>query len=134
MKYRLRKIEIWSVIRIMFPAIWFLYVIFGLGILFTFVAGVNLFSSIVEPSYFDTDYSASAGGTTMGFVLVIFLSTGAALLNTIFSLLFIFIYNIFASKSGGIIVHLAEVEKIPQKQPLKTGAGEAIEDDNREEE
>lgn len=134
MRYRLHNIEIWPVIRIMFPVIWFLYLIFGLGILFIIVAGVNLFSSILEPSYFETDYSASARGASLGVVLVIFLSTGAALLNTIFSALFIFIYNIFASKSGGFIVHLAEVENIPPKQPLKTGAGEAIEDDEREEE
>jgi uncharacterized protein YacL len=111
MNLELKRIDIWSCIKISF----ILYGIFGLAIgifyaiLLTFLGGVL-------SSFGGKDFG-SFGGLFTGFLgvfVAFFLAIFYAVIGTIFTALFAWLYNVFAKIAGGIKFEF-EGEKVMSK-------------------
>jgi hypothetical protein len=103
MNLELKRIDIWSCIKISF----ILYGIFGLAIgifyaiLLTFLGGVL-------SSFGGKDFGSFGGLFTgfLGIFVAFFLAIFYAVIGTIFTALFAWLYNVFAKIAGGIKLEL----------------------------
>jgi len=99
MNLELKRIDIWSCIKISF----ILYGIFGLAIgifyaiLLTFLGGVL-------SSFGGKDFSSFSGLFTgvLGIFVAFFLAIFYAVIGSIFSAIFAWLYNVFARVAGGV--------------------------------
>lgn len=112
MNLELKKIDVWSCIKISF----ILYGIFGLiigifyAILLTFLGGIlNTFGG--------REFGAFSGLFTgaVGIFMAFFLALFYAVIGAIFTAIFVWLYNVIARAAGGIRLNL-EGEKIELKE------------------
>ena len=109
MRYEVEKIEIWSVIKIVFILSLFLGFMISLlyaGLIFV----ITLVGSTLAPPEFDSFFPL---GGTIAVVLIIFGTLTIAMTNTIAVTILIGLYNLFACWIGGIKVRLKPIDTTP---------------------
>ena len=103
MQYELKKIDSWSVIRIVF--IVSLVLGFGLGLFYALILGAmgDIFSEL-SAGEFGSDVGAMKGPALLFFVFIVTVFVGV--FNTILATVIVWLYNIIARTAGGIMVHI----------------------------
>jgi hypothetical protein len=113
MTYEIRKIEVWSCVKIAFVLFGILGLIFGFlyALVFTFVGGIL--------SQFGGEFEQLSGLLTgaMGIFMAFFLALFYAVVGAIVTAIMVWIYNALAKLTGGIRFNL-EGEKIATPSPL----------------
>jgi hypothetical protein len=112
MTYEIKRIEVWSVVKISFILYGILGLIFGLfyAVILTMLGGIlsQMGGEFGQISGFFT----GAAGLLMAFFMALFYAVAGA----IFSAIFVWIYNVLAKLAGGIRFNL-EGEKIATAVP-----------------
>jgi len=109
MNYEIRKIDVWSVVKIAFILYGIFGLIFGLfyAVMLTMVGGfLGQFSEFGEFGQM-TGLFTGAVGILMAFFMALFY----AVIGAVFTAIFVWLYNVLAKLTGGIRFHL-EGEKI----------------------
>lgn len=107
MRYELKRIEIWSVIKIIFIVslfIGFLISVFYAGLFFV----MSALGEALAPSDLSNVLPVS-GAVAIG--IVVFGTIGLAILYTLMAIIFVGLYNLIARLAGGITVHFESLDK-----------------------
>jgi hypothetical protein len=116
MTYEIKKIEVWSCVKIAFILFGILGLIFGLfyAIMLSLVGGIlSQFGGEFEQL---SGLLTGAGGIFTVFLLAIFLALFYAVVGAIITAIMVWIYNGLAKLTGGIRFHL-EGEKVATLTP-----------------
>jgi len=119
MTYEIRKIDVWSVVKIAFILYGIFGLIFGLfyAVMLTMVGGfLSQFSEFGQM----TGLFTGAVGILMAFFMALFY----AVIGAIFTAIFVWLYNVLAKLTGGIRFHL-EGDKIAAAAVAPTEIQEA---------
>ena len=110
MTYEIKKIDVWSVVKIAF----ILYGIFGLIAGLFYAVMLTLLGGIISQlGQLGGEFGDMTGFFTgaVGIVTAFFMALFYAVIGSIFTAIFIWLYNVLAKLTGGIRFHL-EGEKI----------------------
>jgi uncharacterized BrkB/YihY/UPF0761 family membrane protein len=114
MTYEIKKIDVWSVVKIAFILYGIFGLIFGLfyALLLTFLGGIL--------SQFGGDFGQISGFFTgaVGILMAFFIALFYAVIGAIFTAIFVWLYNVLAKLAGGIRFNL-EGEKIATPPPAE---------------
>ncbi|KPK74377.1 MAG: hypothetical protein AMJ89_06530 [candidate division Zixibacteria bacterium SM23_73] len=120
MTYEIRKIDVWSVVKIAF----ILYGIFGLlfglfyAIMLTMVGGIL--------SQFGPEFESMRGLTgVLGIFMAFFLALFYAVIGAVFTAIFTWIYNLLAKGFGGIKFHLEQERAKAVAAPVQKSEAES---------
>ena len=122
MTYEIRRIDVWSVVKIAF----FLYGIFGLvfGIFYAII--LTMLGGIL--SQFGPEFGSMQGLTgALGIFMVFFMALFYAVIGAVGTAIFTWIYNLLATGLGGIKLNLVQqqtrtvVEPIPRYESESEG-------------
>jgi hypothetical protein len=116
MKYELKRIEIWSIIRIVFM----ISLVIGF-VLSLFYASLLQFLGLFMNTIGGQDFNQMIplGGIMTGFVLL-FGTFGIAIIYTLIAAIAIFMYNVMAGWAGGIVLHLKSIDVEHQPEIVQT--------------
>ncbi|MBN1479818.1 DUF3566 domain-containing protein [candidate division KSB1 bacterium] len=106
MKYEIRRIEIWPVIKIVFILSLFLGFLIGLlyGGLFLMI---DAFSQVAAESGFD-ELNTFGGGFVI-FIIIAF-TFGLSFIYTLGAVIFVVLYNLLAGSIGGLRFEIATID------------------------
>ncbi len=109
MRYELKRIEIWSVVKIIFVIS--LFIGFLISLLY---AGLFLLMGTLGSALGGQDIAniLPVGGVALVFIIV-FVTIVISVVYTLAAIIFIGLYNLIAGWAGGFIVHF---ESIPEHQ------------------
>lgn len=110
MRYELQRIEIWSVIKIIFIVslfLGFMISIFYAGLFFI----LSAFGNALAPAEFGSFVPVTGGVMAIG--IIVFGTITIAITYTIAATVFVGIYNLLARLVGGFKVHFKVVETEP---------------------
>ena len=114
MRYELRRIEIWPVAKIVF--ILSLLLGFFIGILY---GGLFALISAISPSEEMMNYGPDMSLGALAVIVILFCSTLIPISYTIFSVIFVALYNLIAAWIGGFRVEFQSIDdSIKQKAPV----------------
>jgi NhaP-type Na+/H+ or K+/H+ antiporter len=123
MNFELKKIDVFSAIKISFFINLILGLLIGLFIGFFMAFFISMFNQFNEVNQFGGGFNPAAfgifGGFFLGFVYAIFI---AVINGVVLTGLFVLLYNLFAGWLGGIKVHFAEIPSGVKAQPIMTQA------------
>ncbi len=102
MKYEIKNIQIWSVIKIVF------IVSLLIGFISSFICfGILIFLTALISSFGAQEYvSAIPVEGSLSFLLVLFGTIGFAFIHTFIAVFFVVLYNIFSKWLGGFVINL----------------------------
>jgi hypothetical protein len=112
MKYELKRIDLWSVIKIVFM------ISLVLGFVLTlFYASLLRFVSTFMGTFGGNDFNQimPSNGIMTGF-LILFGTFGIAVIYTFIAAIAIILYNLMAGWGGGVVLFFASLEADPQSQ------------------
>lgn len=122
MKYELKKIDLWSAIKVSFLVHAIVGVIVGIIVGFVFALLLGLVGQVSPSS--DIDTSLTMLGPLGGFLIGLFYAVFIAIVNgVILTGLAVILYNLVASRVGGVKFD-GEPAAMPILQPTMTIAGE----------
>lgn len=117
MTYEIKRIDVWSVVKIAF----ILYGIFGLifGLFYAVILAM-LGGIISQFGELGGEFGQMSGLFTgaIGIVTALFMALFYAVIGAVFTAIFVWLYNVFAKLAGGITFHL-EGEKIATVTPAQ---------------
>ncbi|MCH8929075.1 MAG: DUF3566 domain-containing protein [Candidatus Marinimicrobia bacterium] len=131
MKYELKSIELWSIVRTIFLVSLAIHLILGMGLLLILLIGMNVSTSLLDDNvqYYD---DIDSFGLPIGPILVIVISIGASTIYSLFYFAIGALYNLFSGWLGGIEITLEErVQSV--KTVLIPKENQVSEDDESEE-
>jgi hypothetical protein len=113
MKYRVNRIPIWPVTRVVFVVLLVVGIIIGLfyGVL---ISGLGMIMGVLGDSAWGEDLPAIGN---LGFLMVPFIAILYAVIGTIWIILWVLIYNIVAQVVGGVELELSGVEDLRVEKP-----------------
>jgi hypothetical protein len=117
MTYEIKKIDVWSVVKIAFILYGIFGLIFGLfyAVILTMLGGIiSQFGELGGEFGQMTGFFTGAVGIVMAFFMALFY----AVIGAIFTAIFIWLYNVLAKLTGGIRFNL-EAEKIAAIAPAE---------------
>jgi hypothetical protein len=120
MNYEIKKIDVWSVVKIAF----FLYGIFGLLFGLFYAILLSVLGGIL--SQFGPEFE-SMGGLTgiLGIFMAFFLALFYAVIGAVFTALFTWIYNLLAKGLGGIRFYLEQEKPKAVVEPVLKSESES---------
>lgn len=117
MTYEIKKIDVWSVVKIAFILYGIFGLIFGLfyAVILTMLGGI-----ISQFGQFGGEFGDMTGFFTgaVGILMAFFMALFYAVIGSIFTAIFVWLYNVLAKLTGGIRFHL-EGEKIAAVAPVE---------------
>lgn len=118
MIYEIKKIDVWSGVKIAFVLFGVIGLIFGMfyAIMLTMVGGIL--------SQMGGEFQALGGAFTgaLGIFMIFFLAIFSAVMGAVVTAILMWIYNLLAGGLGGIKFNLAEEGSKPQISPQKPEA------------
>jgi predicted membrane protein len=116
MTYEIKKIEVWSCVKIAFVLFGVIGLLFGIfyAMILTMVGGIL--------SQMGSEFESLGGLFTgaLGIFMVFFLAILYAVMGAVVTAILTWIYNLLAKGLGGIKLHLAAEELIAQASPQKS--------------
>lgn len=100
----IRNIQLWSVVRSLFPIMW-------LVITVTLLAGYLMAGSMIANlvnDYGDILWVDESVGVGVGIVLSLLLGFFGTILMTLSAVIFVVAYNLFSALGGGIVIELSD--------------------------
>ncbi|MFQ6618016.1 MAG: DUF3566 domain-containing protein [Fidelibacterota bacterium] len=111
MIYEIKKIDVWSVVKVVFVISLILYFLFGLIIFFIYYSILSMLRETLNYIGFGELYSnLTSLGLAIIFLLTIFYSVIGAAVAAVLSALGALIYNLIAGWAGGIRFNLSSKE------------------------
>ncbi len=123
MTYEIKRIDVWSVVRIAFILYGIFGLIFGLfyAVMLTMLGGIiSQFGELSGEFGEMTGVFTGAVGILMAFFMALFY----AVIGAIFTAIFVWLYNVLAKLTGGIRFHL-EGEKTAAVAPAERQEAES---------
>jgi len=116
MKYELKRIDIWPIVKIVF--IFSLLLGFFIGILYAGIfLMVDTFSQVAAESGFDEMGSLGGG---FAFIVLFGCTFGVSFIYTVGAIIYVVLYNLLAGSLGGFRFELASVD---DRDEEKTSVG-----------